>query len=147
MLVMNSVDVVDEPRTEISIPGDTDLDELEQGIVGNSAPVRMYVNEVMTVPRLTAEQEKTFAQRVRAGGPDADEAADRLTEANLWIALATATHFTNRGLRFLDLIQEGNIGLMAAVKHYDHFRPYRFLTYAVWWVRRKIIVAIADASG
>jgi len=147
-----------------------------QDHASDSTQVRMYLREVLTVSRLTDEAEKELARRFKpaAGadatarlyatdgsgrnyyGPgttelspamkDAEEAGDRLIEANLWITLATATHYTNRGLGFLDLIQEGNIGLMRAVKEYNYLRQYRFSTYATWWVRRAIIRAIEDFS-
>ena len=97
---------------------------------------------MLTVPRLTTEQEKELTKQINRGGEDAHDAEKRLIEANLWIALGTAMHFTNRGLGPLDLIQEGNIGLMRAVREYDYLRQYRFSTYATWWVRKAIQAAI-----
>lgn len=151
-LTRNFVEVIDEPRTEDSVPDESFFDQVElQQDFGDSAPLRMYLREVLTVPRLTVEEEKALAKRVKEASSvvgasnvymadqAAEEAAKRLIEANLWIALATATHFTNRGLKLLDLIQEGNIGLMRAVKEYHYLRPYNFSTYATWWVRKAII--------
>lgn len=142
-LTRHGIEVVDEPRTEDSIPDENSLDRMESDGLGDSAPLRMYMRELLTVPRLTVEEEKELAKEARDGAHGAEEAEKRLIERNLWIALATATHFLNRGLSFLDLIQEGNIGLMRAVKEYDPERPYRLSTFATWWVRRAIQVALA----
>jgi RNA polymerase primary sigma factor len=149
-LARNRIEVIDEPRTEDSIPHEDLLDQLEReelhGHLGNLMPIRQYLREVLTLSRLTMEEEKELSKQINQGGPDTELAEKRLIEANLWIALGTATHFTNRGLRFLDLIQEGNIGLMRAVKEYNHLRQYRFSTFATWWVRRAIIRSIEDSS-
>jgi RNA polymerase primary sigma factor len=144
-LTMNSIEVNDEPRTEDSLPDENLLDQKElQDHASDSTQAALYAREVLKASRLTDEQEKALAKRIGQGGQDAEEAVDRLIEANLWIALATATHYTNRGLRILDLVQEGNIGLMRAVKEYNYLRQYRFSTYATWWVRRAIIRSIED---
>ena len=140
----NSIEVVDEPRTEDSIPSEELLDQLNEDHLDNSKQLKMYLREMRTVSRLTAEEEKDLAKEVNQGGRDVELAEKRLIEANLWIALATATHYTNRGLRLLDLIQEGNIGLMRAVKEYNYERQYSFSTYATWWVRKAILRAIED---
>jgi RNA polymerase primary sigma factor len=143
-LTRNAIEVVDEPRTEDSIPDECFFDRGEN--LGDLAPIRSYLHEVLTLSRLTLEEEKELSKEINQGGPDTELAEKRLIEANLWIALATATHFTNRGLGFLDLIQEGNIGLMRAAKEYNHLRQYRFSTYATWWVRRAIIRSIEDST-
>ncbi len=145
-LATNSIEVIDEPRTECSIPDEEQLEQLDQDRPVDSTPTRMYLREVSTVSRLSDEEERALAKQVNEGGQDAELARDRLIEANLWIALATATHYANRGLRFLDLVQEGNIGLMRAVKDYNYLRRYRFSTYATWWVRRAILRAMEDSS-
>jgi len=129
-LAKNSIDVFDEPRTEESIPDASFFDGAE-----DLAPLRMYIHEVLKVPRLGPPEEKDLARQVQLGGQDAENAEKWLIEANLWIVLATATHYANRGVKWLDIIQEGNIGLMRAVKGYNHLRDYAFSTYAVWWVR------------
>lgn len=182
-LVMNSVEVRDEPRTEDSLPDANAFDE-EEFQNPNLSSIKLYIHELASVPRLAAESEKELAKQVRearagftetemnrarglyatdgTGKPysllgviapsensalqEAEEAADRLIEANLWIALATATHYTNRGLDLLELVQEGNIGLMQAVKEYNYLRQYRFSTYATWWVRRAIVQALENFS-
>jgi len=148
-LTMNRIEVIDDPRTEDSIPDENFLDQLDreefQEHPDDSAPIRMYLREVLRLSRLTVEEEKELSKEINEGGRDTELAEKRLIEANLWIALGTATHFRNRGLRFLDLIQEGNIGLMRAAREYNHLRQYRFSTYATWWVRRAILRAIEDS--
>jgi RNA polymerase primary sigma factor len=156
-LTTNSIEVRDEPRTEDSVPNESffDREELKEDF-GDSLPLRMYLTEVVRVPRLTVEDERELARRIHEALPAAlasgdqgakqawEEAEKRLIEPNLWIALGTATHFMNRGLKLLDLVQEGNIGLMRAAMEYNHLRAYRFSTYATWWVRRAIIQALDD---
>ncbi|MGC2330920.1 MAG: sigma-70 family RNA polymerase sigma factor [Candidatus Acidiferrales bacterium] len=168
-LASNAIEVVDEPRTENSIPDESFLDRAES--LGDLAPIRSYLQEVLTVARLTVKEEKQLARRIKEGsfkagarlyatdesgkiydGSDAtelsstpqnaEEAEKRLIEANLWIAVGTATHFVDRGFTLLDLVQEGNIGLMRAVREYNYVREYRFSTYATWWVRKAIQVAL-----
>jgi len=158
-LTMNHIEVIDEPRTEDSVPDESFFDQKDlQEDFGDSKPLRLYLREVLMVPRLTIEEEKKLAKRVKEAssvvptepvrltkGPVwPEEAEKRLIEANLWIALGTAMHFLNRGLGPIDLIQEGNIGLMRAVKEYNHLRAYRFSTYATWWVRKAIIQSLHD---
>ena len=158
-LTMNHIEVIDEPRTEDSVPDESFFDQEDlQEDFGDSKPLRLYLREVLMVPRLTIEEEKKLAKRVKEAssvvptepvrltkGPVwPEEAEKRLIEANLWIALGTAMHFLNRGLGPIDLIQEGNIGLMRAVKEYNHLRAYRFSTYATWWVRKAIIQSLRD---
>src|ERR1700677_3115044 len=158
-LTMNHIEVIDEPRTEDSVPDESFFDQKDlQEDFGDSKLLRLYLREVLMVPRLTIEEEKKLAKRVKEAssvvptepvrlikGPVwPEEAEKRLIEANLWIALGTAMHFLNRGLGPIDLIQEGNIGLMRAVKEYNHLRAYRFSTYATWWVRKAIIQSLHD---
>ena len=158
-LTMNHIEVIDEPRTEDSVPDESFFDQKDlQEDFGDSKPLRLYLREVLMVPRLTIEEEKKLAKRVKEAssvvptepvrltkGPVwPEEAEKRLIEANLWIALGTTMHFLNRGLGPIDLIQEGNIGLMRAVKEYNHLRAYRFSTYATWWVRKAIIQSLRD---
>ena len=158
-LTMNHIEVIDEPRTEDSVPDESFFDQKDlQEDFGDSKLLRLYLREVLMVPRLTIEEEKKLAKRVKEAssvvptepvrltkGPVwPEEAEKRLIEANLWIALGTAMHFLNRGLGPIDLIQEGNIGLMRAVKEYNHLRAYRFSTYATWWVRKAIIQSLRD---
>lgn len=143
VLASHAIEVVDEPRTEDSIPDESFFDQGEPADLDDSTALKMYLRELRTVPRLTVEQEKDLARQIHDGGMGAKDAEKRLIEANLWIALGTAMHFLNRGLSRLDLVQEGNVGLMRAAREYNHLRPYRFSTYATWWVRRAMRVAIA----
>ena len=123
---------------------DIDLDavDLLEGI-GTEDPVRMYLKEIGTVPLLTADEELELAQRKA----DGDEAAkERLIEANLRLVVSIAKRYTGRGMSFLDLVQEGNIGLMKAVEKFDYTKGYRLSTYATWWVKQSVTRALADQS-
>ena len=123
---------------------DIDLDavDLLEGI-GTEDPVRMYLKEIGTVPLLTADEELELAQRKA----DGDEAAkERLIEANLRLVVSIAKRYTGRGMSFLDLVQEGNLGLMRAVEKFNYEKGYRFSTYATWWIRQSITRAIADQA-
>lgn len=139
-LARHAIEVIDDPRTEDSMPDDSFFDQ--EGNLGDLAPLRMYLREMLTLPHLTLEQEKVLTEQINRSGQGAEDAEKRLIEANLWIALGTAMHFMNRGLSPLDLIQEGNIGIMRAVREYNHLRQYRFSTYATWWAREAIRAAI-----
>ncbi|MBC7460518.1 MAG: RNA polymerase sigma factor RpoD [Thermoleophilia bacterium] len=106
-------------------------------------PVRMYLKEIGKVALLTGEQEVSLAKRIERG----DMAASRaLIEANLRLVVSIAKRYQNRGLQFLDLIQEGNLGLMRAVDKFDYTKGYKFSTYATWWIRQAITRAIADQA-
>ena len=106
-------------------------------------PVRMYLKEIGRVPLLTAEQEKEYAKRIEAG----DEEAKRLlAEANLRLVVSIAKRYVGRGMLFLDLIQEGNLGLIKAVEKFDYRKGFKFSTYATWWIRQAITRAIADQA-
>jgi RNA polymerase primary sigma factor len=106
-------------------------------------PVRMYLKEIGRVPLLTAEEEVDLAKRIEAGD---DEAKRRLTEANLRLVVSIAKRYVGRGMLFLDLIQEGNLGLLKAVEKFDYRKGYKFSTYATWWIRQAITRAIADQA-
>jgi RNA polymerase primary sigma factor len=123
----------------------TEKDEDINGIegVGVDDPVRMYLKEIGKVPLLTADQEKELAQRMI----DGDETAkDELCEANLRLVVSIAKRYVGRGMQFLDLIQEGNLGLIKAVDKFDHTKGFKFSTYATWWIRQAITRAIADQA-
>lgn len=106
-------------------------------------PVRMYLKEIGRVDLLTAEEEVELAKRIEAG----DEIAKRrLAEANLRLVVSIAKRYVGRGMLFLDLIQEGNMGLMKAVEKFDHTKGFKFSTYATWWIRQAITRAIADQA-
>ncbi len=104
-------------------------------------PVRMYLKEIGKIPLLTAEEEQETARRLAEGDEDAHR---RMVEANLRLVVSIAKRYVGRGLPFLDLIQEGNLGLLKAVNKFDYTKGYKFSTYATWWIRQAISRAIAD---
>ncbi len=106
-------------------------------------PVRMYLKEIGTIPLLTSEEETALAVRMAEGD---EEAKSKLVEANLRLVVSIAKRYVGKGMFFLDLIQEGNLGLMKAVEKFDHSKGYKFSTYATWWIRQAISRAIADQS-
>src|SRR5260370_927804 len=106
-------------------------------------PVRMYLKEIGRVALLKAEQEVTLAKAIEAGD---DDAKHKLTEANLRLVVSIAKKYIGRGMSFLDLIQEGNMGLIRAVEKFDYHKGYKFSTYATWWIRQAITRAIADQA-
>jgi RNA polymerase sigma factor, sigma-70 family len=120
---------------------DDDL-SLPPGIKIND-PVRMYLKEIGRVPLLTAEEEIELAKRIEQGDEDAKR---RLAEANLRLVVSIAKRYVGRGMLFLDLIQEGNMGLIKAVEKFDHGKGFKFSTYATWWIRQAITRAIADQA-
>ena len=110
---------------------------------GMDDPVRMYLKEIGKVPLLTAEQEQDLAQRMLDGDEDAKA---QLIEVNLRLVVSIAKRYLGRGMQFLDLIQEGNLGLIKAVDKFDHSKGFKFSTYATWWIRQAITRAIADQA-
>ncbi|WP_127533023.1 RNA polymerase sigma factor RpoD [Paenibacillus kobensis] len=120
---------------------DDDL-ALPPGIKIND-PVRMYLKEIGRVPLLSADDEVELAKRIEKGD---EEAKRRLAEANLRLVVSIAKRYVGRGMLFLDLIQEGNMGLIKAVEKFDHTKGYKFSTYATWWIRQAITRAIADQA-
>ena len=120
---------------------DDDL-EAPAGIKVND-PVRMYLKEIGRVPLLNADEEVALALRIVDGDP---EAKQELAEANLRLVVSIAKRYVGRGMQFLDLIQEGNMGLMKAVEKFDHTKGFKFSTYATWWIRQAITRAIADQA-
>ena len=141
-----NIDVVEE----MEIPDDitSDISELESDLgstegVAIDDPVRMYLKEIGKVPLLTPEEEQELAKRMAEG--DA-EAKHRMEEANLRLVVSIAKRYVGRGMLFLDLIQEGNLGLIKAVEKFDYTKGYKFSTYATWWIRQAITRAIADQA-
>ena len=132
---LNQVEEV--PEEEV-----TDTDALMDSFATDD-PVRMYLKEIGKVPLLTPEEEKELAQRMNAGD---EEAKRRMTEANLRLVVSIAKRYVGRGMLFLDLIQEGNLGLLKAVEKFDVDKGYKFSTYATWWIRQAITRAIADQA-
>ncbi|SHJ47250.1 RNA polymerase, sigma 70 subunit, RpoD [Geosporobacter subterraneus DSM 17957] len=132
-------EIDDIPETEeivdldISIPKGINIDD----------PVRMYLKEIGKVPLLSAEEEIELAKKMEQGD---DEAKKRLCEANLRLVVSIAKRYVGRGMLFLDLIQEGNLGLIKAVEKFDWRKGYKFSTYATWWIRQAITRAIADQA-
>ncbi len=120
----------------------TSTDELADTL-STDDPVRMYLKEIGKVPLLTPEEEVELAERMAEGD---EEAKRRMTEANLRLVVSIAKRYVGRGMLFLDLIQEGNLGLIKAVEKFDHTKGYKFSTYATWWIRQAITRAIADQA-
>ncbi len=116
---------------------------LEQEGLAIDDPVRLYLKEIGKVPLLTTEREKSLAERMMAGD---ETAKTELVEANLRLVVSIAKRYVGRGMFFLDLIQEGNLGLMKAVDKFDYTKGYKFSTYATWWIRQAITRAIADQA-
>lgn len=110
---------------------------------GTGDPVRMYLREIGKVPLLTPEEEQELAKRIAQGD---QEAAKKMTEANLRLVVSIAKRYVGRGMQLLDLIQEGNLGLLKAVEKYDFTKGFKFSTYATWWVRQAITRALADQA-
>ena len=139
------VDVVNEfdpvPPEELIEPENIDL-SVPEGISVDD-PVRMYLKEIGKVPLLSAEEEIEIAKRMEEGD---EEAKKKLTESNLRLVVSIAKRYVGRGMLFLDLIQEGNLGLIKAVDKFDYRKGYKFSTYATWWIRQAITRAIADQA-
>ncbi|MCD8077399.1 MAG: RNA polymerase sigma factor RpoD [Lachnospiraceae bacterium] len=121
---------------------DLDAIDLLDGI-GTEDPVRMYLKEIGTVPLLTAEEELELAKRKSEGD---ERAKDRLIEANLRLVVSIAKRYTGRGMSFLDLVQEGNLGLIKGVEKFDYTKGYKLSTYATWWIRQSVTRALADQA-
>ena len=138
-LILDNDDIILDDEDEVEIIDDVDV--LEG--VSTEDPVRMYLKEIGNVPLLTTEQEVELAKRVEAGD---EEAKKQLTEANLRLVVSIAKKYVGRGMPFLDLIQEGNMGLMKAVDKFDYTKGYKFSTYATWCIRQAITRGIADTG-
>ena len=144
-----NLDEDEEPDDALLLDDDAESEELEnldlsvpEG-VSLEDPVRMYLKEIGKVPLLSAEEEMELAVKMEEG----DEAAKkRLSEANLRLVVSIAKRYVGRGMQFLDLIQEGNLGLIKAVEKFDYRKGYKFSTYATWWIRQAITRAIADQA-
>jgi RNA polymerase primary sigma factor len=142
--VVNESKSVTEPEPEPILEMiDEDIDlSVPEGIAIDD-PVRMYLKEIGKVPLLSADEEIELAKRMEAGD---EEAKHRLAEANLRLVVSIAKRYVGRGMLFLDLIQEGNLGLIKAVEKFDYRKGYKFSTYATWWIRQAITRAIADQA-
>ena len=155
-LEANKVDVLSlsgeeelEPDLFLEDEGDgeeIDMENIDLSVpegVGTEDPVRMYLKEIGKVPLLTSDEEIELAKRIELGD---EEAKQRLAEANLRLVVSIAKRYVGRGMQFLDLIQEGNLGLIKAVEKFDYTKGYKFSTYATWWIRQAITRAIADQA-
>ena len=131
----------DEPENDEIAMEQVDL-SVPEG-VGTEDPVRMYLKEIGKVPLLTPDEEIELAKRMELGD---EEAKKTLAEANLRLVVSIAKRYVGRGMQFLDLIQEGNLGLIKAVEKFDYRKGYKFSTYATWWIRQAITRAIADQA-
>lgn len=120
-------------------------EEATKGLASDD-PVRMYLREIGRIPLLTAGQEIELARKIEAGGAEGAMAKRRLVQANLRLVVSIAKKYVGRGMLFLDLIQEGNLGLIRAAEKFDYERGYKFSTYATWWIRQAITRAIADQA-
>ena len=132
-IILTEEDEVDVENLDLSIPDSISIED----------PVRMYLKEIGKVPLLSAEEEIDLAKRMELGD---QEAKKRLAEANLRLVVSIAKRYVGRGMLFLDLIQEGNLGLIKAVEKFDYRKGYKFSTYATWWIRQAITRAIADQA-
>ena len=160
-LTAAGVEIVDEQKEE---KADSEREGEAEAAVADGLslddPVRMYLKEIGRVPLLSMEQEKSLAMRIEAGEleltrngsldsrivDDGEEAKRQLTEANLRLVVSIAKKYVGRGMLFLDLIQEGNLGLIRAVEKFDYRKGYKFSTYATWWIRQAITRALADQA-
>lgn len=132
-MFLEEEDEVEVEKIDLSVPDGVSIED----------PVRMYLKEIGKVPLLTAEEEIELAKRMELGD---QEAKKRLAEANLRLVVSIAKRYVGRGMLFLDLIQEGNLGLIKAVEKFDYRKGYKFSTYATWWIRQAITRAIADQA-
>lgn len=153
-LEANNIDVLSMTEEE---PEDIPFDDMDDGEVEQidisipegvsiEDPVRMYLKEIGKVPLLSAEEEIELAKLMEKGGPEGERAKKKLAEANLRLVVSIAKRYVGRGMLFLDLIQEGNLGLIKAVEKFDYQKGYKFSTYATWWIRQAITRAIADQA-
>ncbi|MBR3025043.1 MAG: sigma-70 family RNA polymerase sigma factor, partial [Oscillospiraceae bacterium] len=145
-----NIEIVEDfsPDTDLKIGLDSGLnDDLEMALstegIAIDDPVKIYLKEIGRVPLLSAEEEIELAERMAKGDPYARK---RLSEANLRLVVSIAKRYGGRGMQFLDLIQEGNLGLIKAVEKFDHTKGFKFSTYATWWIRQAITRAIADQA-
>ena len=132
-IVLTDEDDVDMEKIDLSVPDGISIED----------PVRMYLKEIGKVPLLSADEEVELAKRMAEGDEDAKK---RLAEANLRLVVSIAKRYVGRGMLFLDLIQEGNLGLIKAVEKFDYHKGFKFSTYATWWIRQAITRAIADQA-
>ena len=138
-LESNGIEIVDDTPVDVSsaLPSSEEgADDYEDGLTADGItiddPVKVYLKEIGRVPLLSPEEETELALKIQAGGPDGEKAKQRLSEANLRLVVSIAKRYVGRGMQFLDLIQEGNLGLIKAVEKFDHTKGFKFSTYATW---------------
>ena len=139
-------DLFIEEEMELDEEEEIDVEHLDLSVpegVSLEDPVRMYLKEIGKIPLLGMEDEVELAKKMELGDP---EARKRLAESNLRLVVSIAKRYVGRGMQFLDLIQEGNLGLIKAVEKFDYTKGYKFSTYATWWIRQAITRAIADQA-
>ena len=137
-------DLEDEKKSGVVIKASGEIEVTDSAKnIPTDDPVRMYFKEIGKVPLLSAEEERDLAIRIEQGD---EEAKKKLCESNLRLVVSIARRYLNRGLSFLDLIQEGNLGLIKAVEKFDYTKGYKFSTYATWWIRQAITRSIADQA-
>ena len=146
---LNDFDGLDDQDDDFLKGDDEDEEEVDLNAInllegiGTEDPVRMYLKEIGTVPLLSAEEELNLAKRKSEGD---QHAKDRLIEANLRLVVSIAKRYTGRGMSFLDLVQEGNLGLIKGVEKFDYTKGYKLSTYATWWIRQSVTRALADQA-
>ncbi len=143
LLESDDDEITDDGEEEI------DLEKIDLSVpegISTSDPVRMYLKEIGNYPLLSADEEIILSKQIEEGGAAGEAAKQKLTEANLRLVVSIAKRYVGRGMPFLDLIQEGNIGLIKAVEKYDYTKGFKFSTYATWWIRQAITRAIADQA-
>ena len=152
-LESSGIEVIDDDPTDMlndpALVGETGEeydDSLTADGVAIDDPVKVYLKEIGRVPLLTPDEEIELALKIQSGGPEGEKAKQRLSEANLRLVVSIAKRYVGRGMQFLDLIQEGNLGLIKAVEKFDHTKGFKFSTYATWWIRQAITRAIADQA-
>jgi RNA polymerase primary sigma factor len=159
-LAAAGIELAEEQKDEKEAEREEEVEETIPDGLSLDDPVRMYLKEIGRVPLLSMEQEKSLAMRIEAGELEArrdgsgdtrivdsgEEAKRQLTEANLRLVVSIAKKYVGRGMLFLDLIQEGNLGLIRAVEKFDYRKGYKFSTYATWWIRQAITRALADQA-
>ena len=149
-LESEGINVINATEDETAVlPADvtgTDMDISVPEGISIDDPVRMYLKEIGKVPLLTAEEEIEIAKQMEMGGEVAEAAKKKLAEANLRLVVSIAKRYVGRGMLFLDLIQEGNLGLIKAVEKFNYTQGFKFSTYATWWIRQAITRAIADQA-
>ena len=143
---IEELDAVDDSDIVLTDEDDVDMEKIDLSVpdgISIEDPVRMYLKEIGKVPLLSADEEVELAKRMAEGDEDAKK---RLAEANLRLVVSIAKRYVGRGMLFLDLIQEGNLGLIKAVEKFDYHKGFKFSTYATWWIRQAITRAIADQA-